>query len=223
MNERETLFTHLGVVAEEPPQIPAQFRDSQFIFLANTHPAVQLEFLSHFPQRKLAVADTMDLWIKTARPDLENLLKQVDGIVLNYSEAEQLTGVRNADDGLPQDLCELGPKFAVNKKGEHGAILVHQEGVCDDARVPGRVAPGGRSHRRGRQFRRRNSWATLPSTGSHRLRITADRPGMGNRHREFHDRSRSASIAWRRSPRSATSSKRMKQFQKHARASHSHR
>jgi cytidine kinase len=138
MNERETLYTHLGVVGEAPPKIPPQYRDSQFIFLANTHPAVQLDLLSNFPTRKLVVADTMDLWIKTARGDLESLLKQVDGIVLNYSEAEQLTGVRNAVSACRKILEMMGggqggwggaggPKFVVNKKGEHGAIMVHSE------------------------------------------------------------------------------------------------
>lgn len=132
MNERETLFTHLGVVGEHAPAIPAQFRDSLYIFLANTHPAVQLQFLSNFPQRKLAVADTMDLWINTARSDLEELLKQVDGVVLNYSEAEQLTGVRNAITACRRilEMMGPGPKFVVNKKGEHGAIMVHKEGVA---------------------------------------------------------------------------------------------
>jgi sugar/nucleoside kinase (ribokinase family) len=137
MNDRETLFTHLGVVGEAPPRIPAQFKDSQFIFLANTHPAVQLDFLSNFPRRKLAVADTMDLWIKTARADLEKLLRQIDGVVLNYSEAEQLTGVRNAITACRTILRIMGgpgeagrPRFVVNKKGEHGAIMVHSEGVA---------------------------------------------------------------------------------------------
>ena len=134
MNERETLFTQLGVVGEAPPPIPPQFKDSQYIFLANTHPGVQLQFLSNFPQRKLAVADTMDLWINTARADLEKLLTQVNGIVLNFSEAEQLTGVRNAITACRKIVTMMGrntagPKFAVNKKGEHGAIMVHGEGI----------------------------------------------------------------------------------------------
>lgn len=130
MNERETLYTHLGVVAEAAPPIPPQFKDSEYIFLANTHPGAQLQFLSNFPQRKFVVADTMDLWIKTARVDLEKLLKRIDGIVLNYSEAEQLTGVRNAITACRKILQMMGPgsKFVVNKKGEHGAIMVHGEG-----------------------------------------------------------------------------------------------
>ncbi|MCI0364000.1 MAG: PfkB family carbohydrate kinase [Phycisphaerales bacterium] len=129
MNDRETLSTHLGVLDEKPPAIPQEYADSDFIFLANTHPAVQLEFLRHFPKRRLAVADTMDLWIKIARKELEQLLKEVDGVVLNYSEAEQLTGVSNAVTACRR-ILEMGPAFAVNKKGEHGAILVHRDGVA---------------------------------------------------------------------------------------------
>jgi sugar/nucleoside kinase (ribokinase family) len=129
MNDRETLFTELGVVAEKPPQVPAAYADSEYIFLANTHPAVQLDLLRQFPHRKLAVADTMDLWINTAKPELMELLKHVDGVVLNYSEAEQLTGVRNAVTACRR-ILEMGPKFAVNKKGEHGAILVHRDGLA---------------------------------------------------------------------------------------------
>lgn len=129
MNERETLFTHLGVLEERPPVVPPAYADSQYIFLANTHPAVQLELLRQFPDRTLAVADTMDLWINIAKPDLLGLLKEVDGVVLNYSEAEQLTGVRNAVTACRR-ILDLGPRFAINKKGEHGAILVHRDGVA---------------------------------------------------------------------------------------------
>jgi sugar/nucleoside kinase (ribokinase family) len=129
MNERETLFTKLGVLEEQPPAVPKSYLDSQFIFLANTHPSVQLGLLKQLPKRKFAVADTMDLWINIARPELGELLKHVDGVVLNYSEAEQLTGVRNAITAC-RKILEMGPKFAVNKKGEHGAILVHRDGVA---------------------------------------------------------------------------------------------
>ena len=129
MNDRETLFTQLGVVEENPPRVPPSYADSQYIVLANTHPAVQLGLLQQFPKRKLAVADTMDLWINIAKPELMELMRHVDGVVLNYSEAEQLTGVRNAVTACRR-ILEMGPKFAVNKKGEHGAILVHRDGIA---------------------------------------------------------------------------------------------
>lgn len=128
MDHRETLFTELGVLVEAPPVVPAKFKDSTHVFLANSHPGVQAHLLAQFPKRKFAVADTMDLWINTARADLEKLLKQVDGLVLNYDEAELFTGKRNPITAA-RKLLEMGPSFVVVKKGEHGALLVHRDGI----------------------------------------------------------------------------------------------
>ncbi len=122
MNHRDTLEVQLNVLAEKLPPVPAQYKDSQYIFLANTHPAGQLELLSNFPSRRIVVADTMDLWIETERPTLMKLLSQIDGLVLNDSEAFQLTGKSNIVRAA-EAVCELGPKFVVIKKGEHGAFL----------------------------------------------------------------------------------------------------
>lgn len=129
MNSRETLFTELGVVAEKPPVVPGAYRDSKFVFLANSHPAVQLDLLDNFPSRTMAVADTMDLWINTARADLQVLLRKVDGLVLNYDEAELLTGKTNSATAA-RHILEMGPKFVIVKKGEHGCMLVHRDGIC---------------------------------------------------------------------------------------------
>jgi sugar/nucleoside kinase (ribokinase family) len=128
MNQRETLFTHLGVVEEAPPAVPESFADSEYVFLANTHPAVQAGLLSQFPDRKLAVADTMDLWIDIANDDLRNLVQQVDGIVLNDAEAMQFTGARNAISAA-RAMLDMGLTFVVVKKGEHGCVLVHTDGI----------------------------------------------------------------------------------------------
>jgi sugar/nucleoside kinase (ribokinase family) len=129
MDQRETLYTDLGVVAEEPPVVPEQFRDSKYVFLANTHPSVQLGLLEQLSQRKLAVADTMDLWIDTAKPELMQLCEKIDGLVLNFDEAEQLTGKRNSVTAA-RHILEMGPKFVVIKKGEHGCIIVHKDGIA---------------------------------------------------------------------------------------------
>ncbi|MBM4107707.1 MAG: sugar kinase [Phycisphaerae bacterium] len=129
MNSRETLYTELGVLAEPPPKVPDRFKDSRTVFLANTHPAVQLELLEQFPGRTLAVADTMDLWIKTAREPLGALLKKVDGLVLNFDEAELLTGRANTVSAARR-LLDLGPRFVVVKKGEHGCIMAHRDGLA---------------------------------------------------------------------------------------------
>lgn len=128
MNVRETLFTELGVLEEAPPKVPPVFGDSRFIFLGNTHPAVQLDLLRQFPQRTLAVADTMDLWINVANAELRTLLREIDGLVLNDSEAELLTEQRNPFSAA-RAILDMGPRFVVVKKGEHGAALVHREGV----------------------------------------------------------------------------------------------
>ena len=129
MNERETLFTELGVLEEAPPPVPDAYRDSEYVFLANTHPEVQAELLSHFPDRKLAVADTMNLWINIAHSELLEVLKQVDGLLLNDSEAEQLTEITNPITAAHK-IIELGPTFVVVKKGEHGSVLVHRDGTA---------------------------------------------------------------------------------------------
>jgi sugar/nucleoside kinase (ribokinase family) len=128
MDKRETLFTELGVLMEAPPPIPAHFRDSRFVFLANMNPGLQAGMLAHLPKRKLVVADTMDLWINTAKPDLTRLLKQIDGLVLNYDEAELFTGKRNPV-AAAREILKLGPRFVVVKKGEHGALLIHKDGL----------------------------------------------------------------------------------------------
>ena len=127
MNQRETLFTELGVLEEAPPEVPETYRDSRIIFLANSHPSIQLDLLNQFPNRTLAVADTMDLWINIARDDLTALFKQIDGLIINDSESEQLT---NQSDPIvaAKELITLGPQFVIVKRGEHGAILVHPDG-----------------------------------------------------------------------------------------------
>lgn len=129
MNDRETLFTELGVLEEAPPAVPAAFHDSSYIFLANTHPAVQLGLLQQFPERSLVVADTMDLWINIAHDELLELLQAIDGLVINDSEAAQLTEERNAVTAARR-ILDLGPRFVVVKKGEHGCILAHEDGVA---------------------------------------------------------------------------------------------
>ncbi|MBL8763354.1 MAG: sugar kinase [Phycisphaerae bacterium] len=129
MNSRETLFTELGVLAEAPPSVPDAFADSEFVFLANSHPAVQAGLLARFPHRRLAVADTMDLWINSARPELDALLRRIDGLVLNYDEAELLTGKANAV-AAARHVLTMGPKFVVVKKGEHGCLFVHRDGMA---------------------------------------------------------------------------------------------
>jgi len=129
MDARQSLYTELNVLGDKPASVPDAYKDSAFIFLANMNPVQQRAMLAQFPRRRLAVADTMNFWIETARDDLELLLKEVDGLVLNYDEAKQFTGKQNAVAAAKQ-LLELGPRFIVVKKGEHGAIVVHRDGIA---------------------------------------------------------------------------------------------
>ncbi len=127
MNEAETASVSLNVLAEAGPKVPAAFADSEFVFLANTHPVLQRELLSQLTSPKLTVCDTMNLWIDNERDELLKTLSMVDGIIINDAEARQLTGCINFVD-VGEALLSLGPKFAVIKKGEHGALLVTADG-----------------------------------------------------------------------------------------------
>ncbi len=126
LDERDTLATELNVLGEEPPQVPAAYKEATHLFLANAPPGVQLSFLQQFPKCQLAVADTMDLWITSAKEELLQLLREVDGLVLNYEEAEQLTSKHNTV-AAAKHLLELGPSFVVVKKGEHGCLFAIKE------------------------------------------------------------------------------------------------
>jgi sugar/nucleoside kinase (ribokinase family) len=122
MNDRETLEVELNVFGEFDPNLPELYRRAQYVFLANGVPAVQMKVLDQVPGRRLAVADTMDLWITTQRDDLDRLLQQLDGLVLNDAEARLLTGTENLV-AAGRAVQEMGPKFVIIKKGEHGAMF----------------------------------------------------------------------------------------------------
>lgn len=121
MNAAQTLTVDLNVLAEAAPKIPQPFMDSKFVFLANTHPQLQLAFAESLKEKRLVVADTMNLWIETTNADLLALLKKVDGLVLNDGEARLLTGEKNMI-AAAKAVLKLGPKFVVIKKGEHGSL-----------------------------------------------------------------------------------------------------
>ena len=122
MNDRDTVEVELNVFGEFDPVLPDDYRQAKYVFLANGVPAVQMKVLSQVPGRKLAVADTMDLWIQTARDDLDELLHQLDGLVINDSEAKLMTGNENMV-AAGHQVREMGPKFVIIKKGEHGAMF----------------------------------------------------------------------------------------------------
>ncbi len=122
MNDRETLEVHLNVLGSFDPVLPDDFRRCPFVFLANGSPAIQLKVLDQCIGPRLVVADTMDLWIRSEHDNLVEVLKRVDGLVLNDSEARLLTGEENLV-LAGHKVREFGPKFVVIKKGEHGAMF----------------------------------------------------------------------------------------------------
>lgn len=128
MNERDTLDVQLNVLAEAGPQVPAAFADSDVVFLANTHPGLQRAMRAAVRSPRLTVCDTMDIWIDSAREELLKTLAAVNGLIINDAEAKQLTGKQGVIDA-GEALLALGPKFAVVKKGEHGALLVTGQGL----------------------------------------------------------------------------------------------
>ncbi len=127
MNEARTLEVDLNVLAEAGPRIPPSFRDSEYVFLANTHPALQGELLGQLSGPRLVVADTMNLWITTERDALLSLLGRIDGLVLNDGEARMLTGQDNLV-AAGRRVLGWGPRFAVIKKGEHGCLILTAAG-----------------------------------------------------------------------------------------------
>src|SRR4051812_24465872 len=128
MNSADTLEVHLNVLGTFNPDLPASFTDTPFVFLANGSPATQLKVLSQSKGRKLAVADTMNLWIEIARDELDALLREVDGLVLNDGEARMLTEEVNLV-RAGRKVLEMGPKFVIIKKGEHGAMFLSRDGA----------------------------------------------------------------------------------------------
>jgi len=128
MNEAVSVQTDLNVLAERAPKIPEKFFDSRYVFLANTHPALQQEMLCCLKSPKLIVADTMNLWIQTERKELLKLLKQIHGLVLNDGEARLLTEKKNLI-AAAKEVLKMGPKFVVIKKGEHGCMLCGERDV----------------------------------------------------------------------------------------------
>jgi sugar/nucleoside kinase (ribokinase family) len=129
MNERDTLDTQLNVLADFNPVVPDSYQDCEFVMLGNGVPAIQHSVLKQMKNRpKLVVMDTMNFWMETAMEDLENLLKDVDVLMVNDSEARQLSAQYSLVKAA-KTIMAMGPKYLVVKKGEHGALLFHNDKV----------------------------------------------------------------------------------------------
>jgi sugar/nucleoside kinase (ribokinase family) len=131
MNNRRTLLTELGVFETFTPKLPQAYLRSPYVLLANIAPGLQHHVLDQMQRPKFVAADTMDLWLNIALPDLLKLLKRLDAFVLNDSEAHQLTKQDNVFAALKQ-IHRLGPRYVIVKKGSHGSILSGPQGffIC---------------------------------------------------------------------------------------------
>ena len=144
MNNRRTLLTELGVFETFNPTLPKSYQAAPFVLLANIAPALQHHVLNQTRRPKFVVADTMDLWLNIALPDLLKLIKRLDGFVLNDSEAHQLTQEDNIFAAIKK-IHQLGPKYVIIKKGSHGSVLSGPRGffICPAYPLHSVVDPTG--------------------------------------------------------------------------------
>jgi sugar/nucleoside kinase (ribokinase family) len=126
MNTRETRSVALNVFEQFRPDLPESYRETDFVLLANIAPALQSHVLDQMQRPRFVVADTMDLWIETTRADLDALLPRVDLLIVNDSEARQLTKETSLIKA-GRKIRKAGPKYVVIKKGEHGALLFSED------------------------------------------------------------------------------------------------
>jgi sugar/nucleoside kinase (ribokinase family) len=129
MNSRDTLATELNVLADFNPIVPENFKDADVVMLGNLHPIVQTGVLNQMTKKpKLVVLDTMNFWMDCALPELLDVIKRVDVITINDEEARQLSGEYSLVKAAKK-IQTMGPKYVVIKKGEHGALIFHDEHI----------------------------------------------------------------------------------------------
>ena len=129
MNTRDTLVTDLNVLADFDPTVPEAYQGAEFLMLGNLMPKLQQQVIEQLRERpKLIVLDTMNFWMEIAMDDLKEVLKMVDVLLVNDSEARQLSGEFSLVKAAKK-ILGMGPQFLIIKKGEHGALLFHQKQV----------------------------------------------------------------------------------------------
>ncbi|MDP4264811.1 MAG: PfkB family carbohydrate kinase [Bacteroidota bacterium] len=129
MNNRDTLITDLNVLADFDPRVPDSYQGAEFLMLGNLMPKLQLNVIQELKKRpKLIVMDTMNFWMETAMAELSIVLKYVDMLLVNDAEARQLTGQFSLVKAA-KSIMTMGPKYLIIKKGEHGALLFHDDEV----------------------------------------------------------------------------------------------
>ena len=128
LNSRDTLDTQLNVLADFQPVVPENFKAPDVVMLGNLHPLVQLSVLEQIERPKLVVLDTMNFWMDNTWDDLMKVISKVDALTINDEEARQLTDEYSLVKAA-RKIAEMGPKYVVIKKGEHGALLFHNEQI----------------------------------------------------------------------------------------------
>ncbi|MFT4849142.1 MAG: sugar/nucleoside kinase (ribokinase family) [Sediminicola sp.] len=135
MNSRDTLITELNVLADFDPVVPNAYKDAEVVMLGNLHPLVQMGVINQMDNPKLVVLDTMNFWMDCALNELMQVISKVDVITINDEEARQLSGEYSLVVAA-QKIMEMGPKFVVIKKGEHGALLFHEDNIFSAPALP---------------------------------------------------------------------------------------
>lgn len=129
MNTRDTLVTDLNVLEDFKPVVPESYQGADFLMLGNLMPSIQLDVINQLKKRpKLIVMDTMNFWMDIALDDLKKVLLKVDVLLVNDGEARQLSGEVSLVKAA-RKILQMGPKFLIIKKGEHGALLFHENHV----------------------------------------------------------------------------------------------
>jgi sugar/nucleoside kinase (ribokinase family) len=135
MNSRDTLITELNVLADFDPVVPETYKDAEVVMLGNLHPLVQMGVINQMHNPNLVVLDTMNFWMDCALAELMQVIAKVDVITINDEEARQLSGEYSLVVAA-QKIMEMGPKFVVIKKGEHGALLFHEDNIFSAPALP---------------------------------------------------------------------------------------
>jgi sugar/nucleoside kinase (ribokinase family) len=128
INVRDTLELHLNVLAGFVPRVPESYRDAEYVFLGNIDPLMQAEVLDQIRGVKLVVCDTMDHWIRESPEDLRKVLKRIEILVINDSEAKLLSGYQNIVQAA-RAILKMGPRVVLIKRGEYGVLQFSDGGI----------------------------------------------------------------------------------------------
>lgn len=136
LNTRDTLVTDLNVLAQFDPKLPESYQDCKYLMLGNLAPSVQKSVIAQLQQRpELIILDTMNFWMEIALDELKEVLAQVDLLMVNDSEARQLSGEHSLVKAA-KVIRAMGPKYLIIKKGEHGALLFHEDRIFSAPALP---------------------------------------------------------------------------------------